>query len=280
MARLAVRKSVNAVMFSLTFLCTVGVIGVLLFILGYLFWNGGRDLNWNFFTKLPAPVGESGGGMANAIIGSGKLLLIASALGVPIGLLGGIYLAEYRGKAFPFLVRYVTDLLNGVPSIIIGIFAYTLIVLKVKHFSAWAGGFALGIMMIPIALRSTEEFLRQVPSSLREASLALGATRWQMILTAVVPAALGGIIAGIMLDLARVAGETAPLLFTSFGNRFWSQGFDKPTASLPVMIFTYAIGPYEDWHRQAWAAGFVLLAMVFFFNLAARGLMSWRRAQT
>ena len=277
MARPALRKSVNAVMFSLTFLCTVGVLSVLFFILGYLFWNGGRYLNWDFFTQLPAPVGESGGGMANAIVGSGKLLLIASALGVPIGLLGGIYLAEYRGKIFPFLVRYATDLLNGVPSIIIGIFAYTLIVLKAKHFSAWAGGFALGIMMIPIALRSTEEFLRQVPSSLREASLALGATRWQMILTAVVPAALRGIVAGLILALARVAGETAPLLFTSFGNRFWSAGFDKPTASLPVMIFTYAIGPYEDWHRQAWAAGFVLLALVFFFNLAARGLMSWRR---
>ena len=280
MASLALRKSVNAVMFSLTFLCTVGVLGVLFFILGYLFWNGGRYLNWNFFTKLPAPVGESGGGMANAIVGSGKLLLLASALGVPLGVLGGIYLAEYRGKIFPFLVRYMADLLNGVPSIIIGIFAYTLIVLKAKHFSAWAGGLALGIMMIPIALRSTEEFLRQVPSSLREALLALGATRSQMILTAVVPAALRGIVAGIMLDLARVAGETAPLLFTSFGNRFWSTGFDQPTASLPVMIFTYAIGPYEDWHRQAWAAAFVLLALVFVFNLAARGLTSWRQAQT
>ena len=148
-----------------------------------------------------------------------------------------------------------------------------------RHFSAWAGGFALGIMMIPIALRSTEEFLRQVPRNLREASLALGATRWQMILTAVVPAAMRGIVSGIMLDIARVAGETAPLLFTSFGNRFWSDGFDKPTASLPVMIFTYAIGPYEDWHRQAWAAGFVLLAMVFMFNVTARLLMSWRRSR-
>ncbi len=280
MTRLALRKSVNAVMFSLTFLCTVGVLGVLFFILGYLFWNGGRYLNWNFFTKLPAPVGESGGGMANAIVGSGKLLLIASALGVPVGLLGGIYLAEYRGKTFPFLVRYAADLLNGVPSIIIGIFAYTLIVLTTRHFSAWAGGFALGIMMIPIGLRSTEEFLRQVPLSLREASLALGATRSQMILTAVVPAALRGIVAGLILALARIAGETAPLLFTSFGNRFWSAGFNQPTASLPVMIFTYAIGPYEDWHRQAWAAAFVLLALVFFFNLAARALVSWRRVQT
>jgi phosphate transport system permease protein len=267
----------SAVMFAMTGICTVVVIGALFFILGYLFWKGGRYVNWDFFTKLPAPVGEAGGGMANAIIGSAKLLLLATLIGMPIGFLGGVYLAEYGGKTFPFMVRYVTDLLNGVPSIVIGIFAYTVVVLKVRHFSAWAGGFALGIMMIPIALRSTEEFLRQVPNGLREAALALGAARWQMILTVVVPAALRGIVAGMMLDVARVAGETAPLLFTSFGNRFWSEGFDKPTASLPVMIFNYAIGPYEDWHRQAWAAGFVLLAMVFMFNVTARLLVSWRR---
>lgn len=278
MSRLLRRQMTNTVMFAVTFLCTVAIIGVLFYILGYLFWNGGRYLNWSFFTQLPAPVGEAGGGMANAIVGSGKLLLLATAIGVPIGFLGGIYLSEFGGRAFPFVVRYVTDLLNGVPSIIIGVFVYTVVVLKVKHFSAWAGGVALGIMMIPIALRSTEEFLRQVPRSLREAALALGATRWQMILTVVVPAALRGIVAGMMLDVARVAGETAPLLFTSFGNRFWSDGLDKPTASLPVMIFTYAIGPYEDWHRQAWAAGFVLLAMVFGFNVTARLLMSWRRS--
>jgi phosphate transport system permease protein len=269
----------NAVMFSMTLMCALGVVGVLFFIFGYLFWNGGRYVNWDFFTRLPAPVGESGGGMANAIIGSAKLLLLATLVGAPIGFLGGIYLAEFGGKTFPFFVRYVTDLLNGVPSIVIGIFAYAVVVLRVRHFSAWAGGFALGIMMIPIALRSTEEFLRQVPTSLREGALALGATRWQMILTVVVPAAMRGILSGMMLDIARVAGETAPLLFTSFGNRFWSEGFDKPTASLPVMIFTYAIGPYDDWHRQAWAAGFVLLAMVFMFNITSRLLISWRRTR-
>jgi len=279
MANLIQRRITNAVMFSMTLICTLMVIGVLLFILGYLFWNGGRYVNWDFFTKLPAPVGESGGGMANAIVGSAKLLLLATLIGAPIGFLGGIYLAEFGGTTFPFVVRYATDLLNGVPSIVIGIFAYAVVVLKMQHFSAWAGGFALGIMMIPIALRSTEEFLRQVPTNLREGALALGATRWQMVLTVVVPAAMRGILSGMMLDLARVAGETAPLLFTSFGNRFWSEGFDKPTASLPVMIFTYAIGPYDDWHRQAWAAGFVLLAMVFMFNITSRLLMSWRRSR-
>ena len=278
MANLTRRRITNAVMFSMTLICAVMVIGILFFILGYLFWNGGRYLNWDFFTRLPAPVGESGVGMANAIVGSAKLLLLATMIGAPIGLLGGIYLAEFGGRTFPFIVRYVADLLNGVPSIIIGIFAYSVVVLKVKPFWAWAGGVALGIMMIPIALRSTEEFLRQVPTNLREGALALGATRWQMVLTVVVPAAMRGILSGMMLDIARVAGETAPLLFTSFGNRFWSEGFDKPTASLPVMIFTYAIGPYDDWHRQAWAAGFVLLAMVFMFNIISRLLMSWRRS--
>jgi phosphate transport system permease protein len=271
------RKIVNHVVFSVTLLCTLGVIGILLFILGYLFVNGGRYVNWDFFTKLPVPVGELGGGMANAIVGSGKVLLVASAIGLPIGFLGGIYLSEFGRKTFPFIVRYVTDLLNGVPSIIIGIFAYTVVVLHYHHFSAWAGGFALGIMMIPIALRSTEEFLRQVPMSLREGALALGATRSRMIMTVVVPAAIRGLVSGMMLDLARVAGETAPLLFTAFGNRFWSDGLDKPIATLPVMIFTYAIGPYEDWHRQAWAAGFVLLVLVLLFNLTARLFMSWRR---
>ena len=270
------RKIVNHIVFSVTLVCTLGVVGVLLFILGYLFWNGGRYVNWDFFTKLPVPVGELGGGMANAIVGTGKVLLVACLIGLPVGFLGGVYLSEFGRKTFPFVVRYVTDLLNGVPSIIIGIFAYTVVVLRERHFSAWAGGFALGIMMIPIALRSTEEFLRQVPMSLREGALALGATRSRMILTVVVPAAIRGLVSGVMLDLARVAGETAPLLFTSFGNRFWSDGLDKPIATLPVMIFTYAIGPYEDWHRQAWAAGFVLLVMVLLFNITARLFLSWR----
>lgn len=240
------RKSVNGVMFGLTGLCTVVAVSALFFILGYLVWNGGRAINWDFFTKLPKPVGETGGGMANAIVGSAKLLLLASLTGVPIGFMGGVYLAEIGGKTFSFLVRYTTDLLNGVPSIVMGIFAYTMVVLPMKHFSTLAGGLALGVMMIPIAVRSTEEFLRTVPQSLREGALALGASKWKAVVTVVIPAAFRGILTGIILDLARVAGETAPLLFTAFNNRFWSPGWDQPTASLPVMIYTYAIAPYED----------------------------------
>jgi len=268
------RKTVNWVMLSLTGLCTIIASGILFFILGYLAIHGAASLNWNFFTKLPTPVGESGGGMANAIVGSAKLLLLATLFGVPIGFLGGVYLAEFGGSAFSFFVRYTTDLLNGVPSIVIGIFAYTVIVLPQKHFSTLAGGLALGVMMIPIAVRSTEEFLHAVPNSLREGAMALGASKAKTILTVVIPAAKHGILTGIMLDLARVAGETAPLLFTSFSNRFWSPGFEQPTAALPVMIFTYAIAPYEDWHQQAWSAGFVLLALVLTVNIIARIILS------
>lgn len=264
-------------MLSLTGVCTLIIAGTLVFILGYLLWNGARNLNWAFFTELPKPVGETGGGMANAIVGTGKILLLASAVGVPIGFLGGVYLAEYSGHGYGFVVRYVTDLLNGVPSIVMGIFAYTLIVLPMKHFSTLAGGLALGVMMIPIAVRSTEEFLHAVPNSLREGALALGADKWRVILTVVIPASIDGIITGIMLDLARVAGETAPLLFTAFSNRFWSSGWTHPTASLPVMIFTYAIAPYEDWHRQAWAAGFVLLMFILTINIIARLFLARRR---
>ena len=272
--RLLRRKAVNALMLSLTALCTLAAAGTLVFILGYLFVNGARSLSWSFFTQLPTPVGETGGGMANAIVGSARLLGIAILVGVPIGFLGGVYLAEYGGSTFSFVVRYVTDLLNGVPSIVIGIFAYTIIVLPQHHFSTWAGGLALGVMMIPISVRSTEEFLRAVPGSLREGAMALGASRSEAILTVVIPAAKNGIITGIMLNLARVAGETAPLLFTSFSNRFWSQGMDQPTAALPVIIYTYAIAPYEDWHQQAWSAGFVLLMLVLTVNVAARLLLS------
>jgi phosphate transport system permease protein len=264
------RKSLNAVMLSLTGLCTVLVASVLFVILGYLAWNGARYLNWDFFTKLPAPVGELGGGMANAVVGSGKLLGLAVLIGVPIGFLAGVYLAEFGHGTFPFLVRYATDLMNGVPSIVMGIFAYAVVVHRMGHFSTLAGGVALGVMMIPIALRTTEEFLHGVPHSLREGAMALGASKSRTIFTVVVPAAMDGIVSGMMLDLARVAGETAPLLFTAFGNRFWSQGWMEPTASLPVMIYTYAISPYEDWHKQAWAAGFVLLALVLTVNIIAR----------
>lgn len=275
-ARLRRRRMTSAAMFAATGACTVLICGVLFFILGYLFVNGARNLNLAFFTELPKPVGETGGGMANAIVGSGKILLLATLMGVPIGFLGGVYLAEYGSRGFGFVVRFVTDLLNGVPSIVIGIFAYTLIVLRVKHFSALAGGVALGIMMIPIAVRSTEEFLHTIPQSLREAALALGAPKWKVLATVVIPAARDGMITAVMLDVARVAGETAPLLFTSFNNRFWSAGFDQPTASLPVMIFTYAVAPYDDWHRQAWAAGFVLLMLVLTMNIAARLILRRR----
>ena len=268
------KNAVNYIMIGVTGMCTVMTAGILFFILGYLIYHGGTSLNWSFFTQLPAPVGETGGGMANAIVGSGKVLLLATLIGIPIGFLGGIYLSEYGGKAFPFVVRYVTDLLNGVPSIVIGLVAYGLVVHRMGHFSTFAGGIALGIMMIPISLRTTEEFLHAVPQSLREASLALGATKWRTIVSVVIPAAMRGIISGTMLGLARVAGETAPLLFTALGNQFWSTGWNQPTATLPAMIFTYTIAPYDDWHRQAWAAGFVLLTLVLVINITARFALS------
>lgn len=264
------RKIVNAIMLSLSGVCTVIVISVLFFILGYLLWHGSRSLNLDFFTKLPKPSGETGGGMANAIVGSAKVLLMATLTGVPLGFLAGVYLAEYSSKGFAFTLRYVVDLLNGVPSIVIGIVAYALVVRPMKHFSALAGGIALGIMMIPIAVRTTEEFLNAVPNPMREGALALGATKAKTVFTVVVPAAISGLVSGMMLNLARVAGETAPLLFTALGNMFWSRGLMQPTATLPVMIYSYAIAPEEDLHQQAWAAGFVLLSLVLVVNVTAR----------
>jgi phosphate transport system permease protein len=268
------RRVVNVVMLSVTGVCTVFVVGVLFFILGYLFIHGLRSLNLDFFTKLPKPAGETGGGMANAIVGSFKVLLVATAIGIPVGLLAGIYLAEYSGKTFAFVIRYTVDLLNGVPSIVIGIVAYALVVRPMKHFSALAGGVALGIMMIPIAVRTTEEFLRAVPNSMREGAMALGATKAQTIFTVVIPAAISGLASGMMLNLARVAGETAPLLFTALGNMFWSKGWLAPIATLPVMIYNYALAPDEDLHQQAWAAGFVLLSLVLVVNVTARTIIA------
>jgi phosphate transport system permease protein len=273
-ARLAWRKSLNYVMLSLTGLCAVLTVSALFFILGYLVWNGGKDLSWNFFTKLPAPVGEVGGGMSNAIVGSLKLLFLATLFGVPVGLLGGVYLAEFGGRTMPFLVRYTADLMNGVPSIVMGIFAYAFVVMPMHHFSTLAGGIALGVMVIPTVLRNTESFLRDVPRALREGSFALGANKWRMIATVVLPAASRGILTGVLLALARVAGETAPLLFTAFGNRYSSPGWMQPTSSLPVIIYTYATGPYEDWHRQAWAAGLVLLGLVLLTNILVRAFLT------
>ena len=268
------RRFLNNTMLALTGLCTVVTASILFLILGFLLWNGWRSLDWNFFTKLPLSAGEAGGGLANAIVGSGVMILISVIIGVPIGFLGGIYLAEFGGTTLPFLVRYTADLLNGVPSIVIGIFAWTVVVVPMHHFSAWAGGFALSLMMIPIGLRSTEHFLRAVPNSLRDGALALGASKTRTILTIVVPAAGQGILTGLILGVARIAGETAPLLFTSLNNQFWPQKLSEPTASLPVMIYTRAISPYEDWHRQAWAAGLVLLTLVLVANVAARWILS------
>lgn len=272
--RLRWRKLVSAFMLTMTGVCALVSVSVLFFILGYLVVHGGTSVSWNFFTKLPAPVGENGGGMANAIVGSAKLLLFATLIGVPVGFFGAIYLAEFSGSITAFVVRYAADLLNGVPSIVIGIFAFSLAVLPFKHFSTFAGGFALGLMMIPITLRSTEEFLRSVPNSLREGAMALGASKWKTIATVIVPAAYRGILTAVLLAFARVAGETAPLLFTALGNRFWSPGWNQPTASLPAMIYTYSLSAYDDWHRQAWAAGLVLLGLILVINIVARAILS------
>lgn len=273
-AALIWRKSLNVFMLTLTGVAALLVVSVLFLILGYLVWNGGKSLNWAFFTQLPKPVGEVGGGMANAIVGSLKLLALAAVIGLPIGLLAGVYLAEFGGKTFSFAVRYTTDILNGVPSIVIGIFAAAVAVLPVKHFSTFAGGLALGVMVIPITVRSTEEFLRAIPVSLREAAMALGASKWRTIATVVLPAAKGGIVTGMLLALARVAGETAPLLFTAFNNRYSSPGWSQPTSSLTVQLYTYATSAYVDWHRQAWAAGLVLLALVLIANVGTRLALS------
>jgi phosphate transport system permease protein len=274
MNRLRWRKFVSGFMLTMTGVCALVAVSVLFFILGYLLYHGGTSISWNFFTKLPTPVGESGGGMANAIVGSAKLLALATLIGVPIGFLGAIYLAEFSGSSVAFVVRYSADLLNGVPSIVIGIFAYAIVVLPFKHFSTLAGGVALGVMMIPITLRSTEEFLLGVPRALREAAMALGASKWKTIATVIVPAAYRGILTAVLLAFARIAGETAPLLFTAFGNEYWSPGWNQPTASLPAMIFKYAIAPYEDWHRQAWAAGLVLLGLILVINIFARAILA------
>ncbi len=269
--RLLWRKIVNKVMLSLTGLCTLVAVSALFFILGYLLYYGGRSLDWNFFTQLPKPPGETGGGMANAIVGSAEIVAMAALIGLPVGFLAGVYLAEFEDRTgFAASVRYVADLLNGIPSIVIGLLAWGLLVAPMKGFSALSGSIALAVMLIPVVSRQTEQFLREVPNSLREGALALGASKWKMIATVVVPAGSKGILTGMILGVARIAGEAAPLLFTAFNNQFWGQGITQPTASLPVMIYTHAISPFEDWHRQAWAAGLVLILMVLFSNIAAR----------
>jgi phosphate transport system permease protein len=264
------RKIISRVAETLCALAVVLALLPLAMILFYVVKEGVGALNIAFFTQMPKPVGEPGGGMANAIVGTLILIGLAALFAVPVGCICGIHLAEYPSSRFSSVVRFAADVLNGVPSIVIGIFAYGIVVLPVKRFSAIAGGVALGLLMIPIVVRTTEELLRLVPSGLREGALALGATRSRAVFSVIVPAALPGILTGILVALARVAGETAPLLFTAFNNRFWSTNIAQPIASLTVQVFTYAISPYEDWHRQAWAGAFLLVMMILSLSIIAR----------
>jgi len=269
-ANLRRRKIFSRIFETLCALAVVVALIPLAMILFYVVKEGFGALNLDFFTKMPKPVGESGGGMANAIAGTLILIGIAAAFAVPVGCFCGIHLSEYPGTKFSSVVRFAADVLNGVPSIVVGIFAYGILVLPVKRFSAIAGGVALGLLMIPIVVRTTEELLRLVPGGLREGALALGATRGRAVFSVIVPAALPGILTGILVALARVAGETAPLLFTAFNNRFWSTSLTQPIASLTVQVFTYAISPYDDWHRQAWAGAFLLVMMILALSILAR----------
>jgi len=264
------RKSINYFMLGLCITAGFLAIVPLVYIFFYTTMQGASSLNIAFFTEIPKPVGEEGGGMANAIVGTLVLVGLGSVFGIPIGIFAGIYVAEYSRTLLANVIKFVTDVLSGVPSIVIGIFAYGLIVLPMQRFSALAGGFALGVLMIPTITRITEEMLKLVPHSLREAALALGIPRWKTTLRIVLKTASGGIITGILLAIARAAGETAPLLFTSFGNSFWSSSLDNPMASIPVQIFNYAISPYEEWHQKAWAGAFVLIALVFVISLIVR----------
>jgi phosphate transport system permease protein len=264
------RKIISAVFVSFCAGSVALALVPLAFILYFVLQQGVSSLDLAFFTQTPKPVGESGGGMANAMVGTLMMIGMAALLAVPVGIISGVYVSEYRQSTLSAAVRFSADVLNGVPSIVIGIFAYSLAVLPFGGFSALAGALALGVMMIPIILRTTEELLALVPPSLREASLALGASRARTVFQVIVPAALPGILTGVLVALARIAGETAPLLFTSFNNRYWSTRLDKPMASLTVQIYTYAISPYDDWHRQAWAGATVLIGSILIFSLLAR----------
>ncbi|HWV98284.1 MAG TPA: phosphate ABC transporter permease PstA [Candidatus Acidoferrum sp.] len=273
------RKFKNASMQAVTCLCALLVVVPLGLIFYHVLKSGFSSVNWAFFTQLPKPVGEAGGGMANAIGGTFELLGLAALLGVPLGVLGGVFLSEYGSLRLNWTVRFAADVLNGVPSIIWGMVVYALVVVPMKGFSAWAGGIVLGMMMVPLIMRTTEEVLLLVPNGYREAALALGIAQWRTVLQIVIRTALKGIITGILLALARVAGETAPLLFTAFGNRFWNHHLSDPIAAVPRQIFDYAISPYEDWHRQAWAGALVLLLFVAIVNVSVRVLTRDRFAK-
>ncbi len=264
------RRVMNHAMIAMTYLAALLATLPLMLILWHLLRQGATSVNWDFFTKIPKPAGEEGGGMANGIVGTGMIVLIASALGLPVGVGAGLYLAEQRGAKLATVVRFLSDVLNGLPSIVLGIFAWQILVRPFKHFSALAGGMALAAMMIPLVTRATEEMIRLVPVSMREAALALGYTKWRTSLSVVLRTALPGIVTGALVAVARIAGETAPLIFTAFGNQFWSISPFQPIAALPMQIYLYAISPYDDWHRQAWAGALVLLALVLVISLAAR----------
>jgi phosphate transport system permease protein len=264
------RRVTNHVMVALTYLAAIIATIPLLLILAQLVKRGGSSLNWDFFTKMPMPPGETGGGMANAIVGTGMLVLIASIIGLPIGIGAGLYLAEQRGSRLATVVRFLSDVLNGLPSIVLGIFAWHMLVRPFKHFSALAGGIALAAMMVPLVTRATEEMIRLVPVSLREAALALGYTKWRTSLSVVLRTALPGIVTGTLVAVARIAGETAPLLFTAFGNNYWSLSPTQPIAALPMQIYNYANTPYDEWVSQAWAGALVLLGLVLVISIAAR----------
>jgi phosphate transport system permease protein len=264
------RRLVSQIM---TGLCVVAVLLALVpvvMIFAFVVTQGVSSLDWNFFTKGPVPPGELGGGIGNSIVGTLIVCSLGAVLGVPFGILTGIYVVESGGTRLASAARFAADTLNGVPSIVMGLFAYVIVVLPVKHFSALAGGFALGVMMIPLVARTTEELLRLVPTSLREGALALGATRGRAVFSVVLPAALPGIITGVVLALARIAGETAPLLFTAFNNRFWSTALGEPISTLTVQVYTYAKSPHDDWHRQAWAGSLVLVSLVLVCSILAR----------
>jgi len=273
------RKIKSALASAISFVSAVLVIAPLALIFFHLIRNGASSVNWAFFTELPKPVGVVGGGMANALVGSFELLGLASLIGIPIGVLGGVYLAEYGTTRGNWALRFIADVLNGVPSITWGVVVYGLAVLPFKGFSAFAGALALGLMMIPLIMRTTEEVVLLVPNGYREAALALGIARWKTIVHIVMKTASKGIITGILLAIARVAGETAPLLFTAFGNRFWNHDPTQPIAAVPLQIFSYAISPYEDWHRQAWAGALVLLTTIFLINVAVRVVTRDRTAR-
>lgn len=266
------RRISSGVMIAFTFLAAAAAVVPLLVILAYLIKEGAGALSLDFFTHMPRPAGEPGGGMANAIVGTLMLVGVASVIGLPIGIGAGLYLAEHKGTTLAELVRFLADVLNGLPSIVMGIFAWEFLVKPLGHFSALAGGAAIGAMMIPLVTRTTEEMVRTVPQSLREAALALGYPRWRTSLQIVLRTALGGIVTGVLVAIARVAGETAPLLFTVIGNQFWSTDLTQPIAALPLQIYTYATGPYDDWHAQAWAGSLVLIGLVLVISIIARGM--------